>query len=125
MDETRFTKDHEWVRLQNGVATVGITEHAQQALGDVVYVDLPETGRVVEAEEPCAVVESVKAASEVYAPLAGTVIDRNNVLVDDPALVNRAPHEAGWFFKIKLADSGEFDALMDEADYKTFVGSLA
>ena len=125
MTETRFTKDHEWVQIDGGVVTVGITDHAQQALGDVVYVDLPEAGRAVEAGEPCAVVESVKAASEVYAPLSGTVTTRNSVLVNDPALVNRAPHDDGWFFKLKVADRAEFDALMDEAAYTTFVGNLA
>ena len=125
MAETRFTNDHEWVQLAGGIATVGITDHAQQALGDVVYVDLPEPGRAVEAGQPCAVVESVKAASDVYAPLNGTVTDRNTVLVDDPALVNRAPQSDGWFFKIKLADTAEFEALMDEAAYGAFVESLA
>lgn len=125
MAETRFTNDHEWVQLAGGIATVGITDHAQQALGDVVYVDLPEPGRTVEAGQPCAVVESVKAASDVYAPLNGTVTDRNTVLVDDPALVNRAPQGDGWFFKIKLADTAEFEALMDEAAYGAFVESLA
>ena len=125
MAETRFTNDHEWVQLAGGIATVGITDHAQQALGDVVYVDLPEPGRTVEAGQPCAVVESVKAASDVYAPLNGTVTDRNTVLVDDPALVNRAPQSDGWFFKIKLSDTAEFEALMDEAAYGAFVESLA
>lgn len=125
MVETRFTNDHEWVRLSGDIATIGITDHAQQALGDVVYVDLPEAGRTVEAGQPCAVVESVKAASDVYAPLNGTVTDRNTVLVDDPALVNRAPQADGWFFKIKLSDAAEFDALMDEAAYGAFVESLA
>lgn len=125
MSETRFTKDHEWVRLSGGTATIGITDHAQQALGDIVYVDLPETGKTVEVGEPCAVVESVKAASDVYAPLDGTVTDRNNVLVDDPALVNRAPQEEGWFFKLELANPSGFDALMDEAAYSAFVDSLA
>lgn len=125
MAETRFTNDHEWVRLAGDIATVGITDHAQQALGDVVYVDLPEAGRAVEAGQPCAVVESVKAASDVYAPLNGTVTDRNTVLVDDPALVNRAPQADGWFFKLKLSDKSEFDSLMDEAAYAAFVESLA
>lgn len=125
MSETRFTKDHEWVRLSGGVATIGITDHAQQALGDIVYVDLPEAGKTVETGEPCAIVESVKAASDIYAPLNGTVTDRNDVLVDDPALVNRAPHEEGWFFKLKLADPAEFDSLLDDAAYRAFVDSLA
>ena len=125
MAETRFTNDHEWVRLSGDIATIGITDHAQQALGDVVYVDLPETGRSVEAGQPCAVVESVKAASDVYAPLNGTVTERNTVLVDNPGLVNRAPQTEGWFFKIKLSDASEFEALMDEAAYGAFLESLA
>jgi glycine cleavage system H protein len=125
MAETRFTVDHEWVLLSGSVATIGITDHAQQALGDIVYVELPEAGRTVEAGEPCAVVESVKAASDVYAPLNGVVTDRNNVLVDDPALVNRSPQQDGWFFKMKLSGSEEFGKLMDDAAYTAFVESLA
>ncbi|MDT7950908.1 MAG: glycine cleavage system protein GcvH [Acetobacteraceae bacterium] len=125
MAETRFTNDHEWVRLADGVVTVGITAHAQEALGDVVYVDLPAAGRSVEAGEACAVVESVKAASDVYAPLKGTVTDRNDGLSDDPALVNRAPEQEGWFFKLRLADAAAFEGLMDEAAYRAFVESLA
>jgi glycine cleavage system H protein len=125
MSEIRFTKDHEWVRLDGDVATVGITDHAQQALGDVVYVELPEPGRQVAEGEACAVVESVKAASDVYAPLAGTIRERNQTVVDDPALVNRAPHDGAWFFKLELADKGAFDALMDKAAYQALVDSLA
>jgi glycine cleavage system H protein len=125
MSQTRFTKDHEWVRLEGGVATVGITDHAQQALGDVVYVELPDTGREVASGEPCAVVESVKAASDVYAPLAGTVRERNDAVVDDPALVNRAAQDGGWFFKLELAEPASFDALMDAAEYQKLVESLA
>ncbi len=125
MPQTRFTKDHEWVRLDGRLATVGITDHAQQALGDIVYVELPAAGRTVEAGEACAVVESVKAASDVYAPLAGTVTGRNETVVDDPALVNRASEDDGWFFTLELADTGAFEALMDEADYAKLVESLA
>ena len=125
MAETRFTVDHEWVQLSGSVATIGITDHAQQALGDIVYVELPEAGRTVEAGEPCAVVESVKAASDVYAPLNGVVTDRNGVLVDDPALVNRSPQKDGWFFKMKLSGLEEFDKLMDDGAYQAFVESLA
>lgn len=125
MSETRFTNDHEWVRLENGVARVGITDHAQQALGDVVYVELPEPGRQVAAGEACAVVESVKAASDVYAPLAGTIRERNQTVVDDPALVNSAPHADAWFFTLELADPAAFDALMDEPAYQALVESLA
>jgi glycine cleavage system H protein len=124
MSETRFTKDHEWVRLDGGVAVVGITEHAQDALGDVVFVELPEPGREVGEGEACAVVESVKAASDVYSPLAGKVVETNQAIVDDPALVNRAPDGEGWFFKLQLADGAAFAGLMDEAGYKAFLETL-
>jgi glycine cleavage system H protein len=124
MSDTRFTKEHEWVRLEGNIATIGITDHAQQALGDVVFVELPETGRRVEAGEACAVVESVKAASDVYAPLAGTVTDRNEAVVDDPALVNSAPDGKGWFFKLELEDASAFESLMDEAEYRHLVESV-
>ena len=124
MTETRYTKDHEWVRLDGAVATVGVTDHAQEALGDVVFVELPKPGREVADGEACAVVESVKAASEVYAPLAGRVTEANEAVVDDPALVNRAAHGDGWFFRMELSDPASFDALMDEAAYKTLVDSL-
>ena len=124
MPETRFTKDHEWVRRDGDTVTVGITDHAQQALGDLVYVELPEPGRVVQAGEACAVVESVKAASDVYAPLAGTVTERNEAVVDDPALVNSGPTANGWFFKLRLADKAAFETLMSDADYQALVESL-
>jgi glycine cleavage system H protein len=124
MPEIRFTKDHEWVRLDGEIATVGITDHAQEALGDIVFVELPEPGRDVTEGEACAVVESVKAASDVYAPLAGHVTEHNHAVVDDPALVNREPAGEGWFFKLKLADAGGFAALMDEAAYKSLLETL-
>lgn len=124
MTETRYTKDHEWVRLDGAVATVGVTDHAQEALGDVVFVELPKPGREVADGEACAVVESVKAASDVYAPLAGRVTETNEAVVDDPALVNRAAHGDGWFFRMELSDPASFAALMDEAAYKTLVDSL-
>ena len=124
MTVTRFTKEHEWVRLEDGVATVGITAHAQEAMGDVVFVELPEAGREVDEGEACAVVESVKAASDVYAPLAGRVVEANQAIIDDPALVNRDSAGEGWFFKLALADVAAFDALLDEAGYRTFVESL-
>jgi glycine cleavage system H protein len=124
MSQTRFTKDHEWVRLDGKIATVGITDHAQQALGDLVFIELPQVGQQVAAGEACAVVESVKAASDVYAPLAGTVAERNEAVVDDPALVNGAPTEGGWFFKLELEDAGAFGSLMDEAEYQALVESL-
>lgn len=125
MSETRYTKDHEWVRLEgDGTATVGITDHAQSALGDIVYVELPEPGRDVTEGEACAVVESVKAASDIYAPLAGTVLETNQVLVDDPALANRSPTDEGWFFRLTLADEAGFEDLMDESDYAELVEGL-
>lgn len=116
----KYSKDHEWVRLEGEVATVGITDFAQEQLGDIVFVELPEAGRSVAAHEQIAVVESVKAASEVYAPIAGEVTESNEALGDDPAKVNADPLGEGWFFKLKVADAGELDALMDEAAYKDF-----
>jgi len=124
MAETRYTKDHEWVRLQDGVALVGITDHAQQALGDIVFVDLPEPGREIGTGEACAVVESVKAASDVYAPLAGRVREVNPALADDPALVNRDPQGEGWFFKLVPADAAAFASLLDEAAYAAYLETL-
>jgi glycine cleavage system H protein len=123
MAETRFTKDHEWVRLENGVATVGITDHAQEALGDVVFVELPEPGREVEAGEACAVVESVKAASDVYAPLAGRITETNPAVVDDPTIVNSAASHDGWFFRMTLTDEATFATLMDAAAYEAMLGA--
>lgn len=124
MTETRFTKDHEWVRLDGEVAVVGITEHAQEALGDIVFVELPEAGRDVEEGETIATVESVKAASDVYAPLGGKIVESNQAVADEPALVNRAAAGDGWFFKMQLADRAAFDALMDQDAYTAFVASL-
>ena len=124
MTETRYTKDHEWVRLDGAVATVGVTDHAQEALGDVVFVELPKPGREVADGEACAVVESVKAASDVYAPLAGRITETNEAVVDDPALVNRAAHDGAWFFRMELSDPAGFAALMNEAAYKALVDSL-
>ena len=121
MSETRFTKDHEWVRLDGGIVTVGITDHAQEALGDVVFVELPEPGREVGAGEACAVVESVKAASDVYSPLAGRVSEINQAIVDDPALVNREATSGAWFFRLQLTDPGSFATLMDAAAYKALL----
>lgn len=125
MSETKYTKDHEWVRMDGGVATVGITDHAQNALGDVVFVDLPEVGRVVVANEPIAVVESVKAASDVYAPIAGKIVEVNAALGDNPGTINSAPTTDGWFFKIELSDPGAMDGLMDETTYAAYVDDLA
>ena len=122
--ETRFTKDHEWVRLQGDIVTVGITDHAQEQLGDLVFVELPDVGREVETADAIAVVESVKAASDVYAPLAGKVAGVNQAVVDDPSLVNSEPEGEGWLFKLELSDSGAFDELMDEAAYREFLETL-
>jgi len=123
MTETKFSKDHEWVRLEGDTATVGITDHAQNALGDVVFVDLPEIGREVTVGEAIAVVESVKAASDVYAPLTGRVVEVNSALVDNPALINSEPTGEGWFFRIE--PSGALpDDLMDENAYAAFVETL-
>lgn len=124
MPQTRFTRDHEWVSLDNGLATVGITDHAQAALGDIVFVELPEPGREVATGEACAVVESVKAASDIYAPLAGRVTEINPALAGDPALVNRAAAGDGWFFRVAPSDPAAMDALLDEAAYAAFVASL-
>ena len=123
MAEMKFSKDHEWIRVEGGVATVGITDHAQTALGDVVFVELPEMGRDVTPGEAVAVVESVKAASDVYAPVAGKVVAVNEALVDNPGTINSEPTGEGWFFKIELS-GGLPDDLLDEAGYQAFVDSL-
>lgn len=120
----RFTKDHEWIKLDGGVATVGITDYAQNALGDVVFVEVPDAGKVLEQGKDAAVVESVKAASEIYAPVDGTVLEGNGALGDDPSLVNTAPETDGWFFKMSIKDMAQFEALMDEAAYKSFTEGL-
>lgn len=125
MSEVKFSEDHEWVRVEGDVGTIGITAFAQQQLGDVVYVEVPEVGTSVEKGGEVAVVESVKAASELYAPLDGEVVESNGGLADDPAAVNNDPEGAGWFFKMKIADAGQLSELMDEAAYKAFVESQA
>ena len=119
-----FTKDHEWIEVDGTAATVGITDYAQGQLGDVVFVELPEAGRVVAAGKEAAVVESVKAASEVYAPVSGTVTEANTALADTPDLVNTAPEGDGWFFRLTLSNPAELEGLMDEGAYKAFVDSL-
>ena len=121
MTTLRFTKDHEWVRLEGDLAVVGITDYAQSQLGDVVYVELPEIGRRVEQGKEAAVVESVKAASEVYAPVSGEVAEVNEALAVDPAMVNADPMGDGWIFKLRVDDPKQFDGLMDEAAYKRLV----
>ncbi|MGH7045684.1 MAG: glycine cleavage system protein GcvH [Stellaceae bacterium] len=122
MSELGFTKDHEWVRLDGDLAVIGITDYAQSQLGDVVYVELPEIGRRVTQGEEAAVVESVKAASEVYAPISGEIAEINTALGTDPSKVNTDPMGEGWFIKLRVADPKELDGLMAETDYQHFVG---
>ena len=124
MSGLKYSKDHEWVRVEGDIGTVGISDYAQDQLGDVVYVELPEVGRTVAQNEEAAVVESVKAASEVYAPVSGEVVEVNQALEDDPALVNGAPTGEGWFLKLRLSAPGELDGLMDEAAYADYVSGL-
>lgn len=119
-----FTEDHEWIELDGDVATVGITDYAQGQLGDIVFVEVPDEGKQVGKGDDAAVVESVKAASDVYAPVSGTVIEGNPALEDNPALVNEDPEGEGWFFKMSLSDTSELDGLMDEAKYADFVSKL-
>jgi len=119
-----FTKDHEWIRVEGDTATVGISNHAQEALGDIVFVEVPESGRKVANGQEAAVVESAKAASDVYAPVGGEVVEGNQALADDPALINSDPEGDGWFFKLKLDDPGELDGLMDENAYRDWVKTL-
>jgi glycine cleavage system H protein len=124
MSEVRYSKDHEWVKIDGDTATVGITHYAQEQLGDVVFVELPEVGKKVEQGKEMATVESVKAASEVYAPISGEVVEINSALADAPATVNEEAQGKGWFAKLKIADKGQLAALMDEAAYKKFVEGL-
>ena len=124
MSELKFTKDHEWIRLEGDIAVVGITQYAQEALGDVVYVEVPEAGKAVEQGGEAGVIESVKAASEIYAPASGEVVEGNAALEDDPALVNSAPVGDGWIFKLKLNDLTELENLMSEADYNAYTEGL-
>lgn len=115
---TLYTPDHEWLRIEGDVATIGITDYAQTQLGDVVFVELPKVGRSVKKAEAAAVVESVKAASDVYAPITGEVVEVNDAIVADPSLINSDPGKAAWFFRLRIADKGDLDGLMDEAAYK-------
>jgi glycine cleavage system H protein len=119
-----FTKEHEWVRVEGDTATIGISDHAQEALGDIVFAEVPDAGKQVARGQEAAVVESVKAVSDVYAPVSGEVIEGNSAIADDPSLVNRDPEGEGWFFKLKLSDPGELDGLMDEGSYRDWVKTL-
>lgn len=120
--DLRYTPSHEWVRFADGIATVGITDHAQSELGDVVYLDLPEVGRAVTAGEATAVIESVKAASDIYAPLAGEIVETNSAAASETSLVNTDPYGNGWLFKIKVADAAAVDSLLDAAGYQAVIG---
>jgi glycine cleavage system H protein len=119
-----FTQEHEWIRVEGDTATVGISNHAQEALGDIVFAEVPEAGRQLSKGQEAAVVESVKAASDVYAPVSGEVIEGNPAVTDDPSVINSDPEGEGWFFKLKLADQGELGGLMDEAAYREWIKTL-
>lgn len=120
-----FTEDHEWIDVEGETATVGITDHAQEQLGDIVFVEVPKAGVVLAKGREAAVVESVKAASDIYSPVGGTVTEGNTAIEDDPALVNSDAEGAGWFFKLTIADTAELEGLMDESAYRDFVAGLA
>ena len=116
----KYSEDHEWIKVEGDIATVGITQHAQDALGDVVFVELPEVGKTYAQKDTAGVVESVKAAADVYMPVSGEIVEINQALADEPSLANSDPMGAGWFFKVKLSNASQLDALMDEAAYKAF-----
>ena len=120
MSEKKFSKQHEWVSMEGEVATVGITKHASEMLGDVVFVELPDKGKIIEKDSQAGVVESTKAASDIYSPIAGEIVDTNQSIVDDPATVNKDPEGNAWFFKIKIKNKSELDELMSKADYEKF-----
>lgn len=120
--DLKYAKSHEWVRVNGDIATVGITDHAQHELTDIVFVELPAVGRKVKVGEACAVVESVKTASDIYSPVSGEITEVNPTVVDNPALVNNEPHIGGWFYKIKLSNAAELDALLTPEDYERQIG---
>ena len=121
MSEKKFSKKHEWVSLEGDIATIGITKHATEMLGDIVFAEVPEAGKVVEKEGQAAVVESTKAASDVYSPISGEITEGNKAIVDDPGSVNADPEGASWFFKLKVKDKGELNSLMSKEEYEKFV----
>ena len=120
----KYSKEHEWIRVEGEIGTIGITQYAQEQLGDVVFVDVPQAGRKVAKGEACAVVESVKAASDIYAPVSGEVVEANAALADSPGDVNAEPMGKGWFFKLRLTNRGELNSLLDEAGYAAYVKNL-
>ena len=121
MAEKKYSKKHEWVELEGDIAKIGITKHATEQLGDIVFTEVPEKGKAVQAGSEAAVVESVKAASDVYSPVSGEVVEGNDAIVSDPSLVNQDPENTGWFFKIKVSNQDEINSLMSKADYDKFV----
>ena len=121
MSDVKYSKEHEWITLEGDEATIGITKHATEMLGDIVFVEVPEQGKSVEKEGQAAVVESTKAASDVYSPISGEIIEGNKSIVDDPGNVNSDPEGASWFFKLKVKDKSEFDSLMNKEEYDKFV----
>ena len=125
MSERRYTQDHEWVDMDGDIGTVGITDYAQEQLGDVVFVELPDIGKVLAKGDEAAVIESVKAAAEIYAPIGGEVTEVNSALNDDPSLVNADAGGKGWFLKLRVADTGPLDGLMDDAAYATYIDGLS
>ena len=120
MSEKKFSKQHEWISVEGDIATVGITKHASEMLGDVVFVELPEKGKRIEKDGQAGVVESTKAASDIYSPIAGEIVENNQSIVDDPAVVNKDPESNAWFFKIKVKNKSEIDTLMNKVDYEKF-----
>ena len=120
MSEVKFSKEHEWIKLEGEVATIGITKHATEMLGDIVFAELPEKGSDVEKDGTAGVVESTKAASDVYTPVSGEVVDINQMIVDDPAKINEDPEDTAWFFKLKMKDMSEMDSLMSKEEYDKF-----
>ena len=120
MSEKKFSKKHEWISLDGDVATIGITKHATELLGDIVFAEVPDAGKFVEKEGQAAVVESTKAASDVYSPISGEITEGNKTIVDDPSSINKDPEGASWFFKLKIKDKGEFDSLMSKEEYDKF-----
>ena len=120
MSEKKFSKQHEWISVEGDIATVGITKHASEMLGDVVFVELPEKGKMIEKDGQAGVVESTKAASDIYSPIAGEIVENNQSIVDDPAAVNKDPEGNAWFFKIKVKNKLEVDTLMNKVDYEKF-----
>ena len=121
MSEKKYTKDHEWVSIENKIATIGISNHAQESLGDIVFIELPSVGNLVKAKDEICVVESVKAASDIYAPIDGEIIEVNNNLENDAAIINQDAEYEGWIFKMKISDSNEYSELMSEDEYKQFL----